>query len=202
MNAKFLNELREKLGVGLSEAMRLLKENGEDFEKCEKALYDEKIAQIIAATECQPHEAEASFQRFYDVEKAVKSLKNRASVCSVEGLAYDEPYGFVLSAFDENENELEGKNAVIIVPFSHFEKYLLESFQAVFPIENYIFENDNSFDVTGDNFFGKKEIFEIIEHLKSQKFPHENERIFVQKIIDWLTEKIAIAHEINVFGTL
>lgn len=75
MNTKFLNELREKLGVGLSEAVRLLKENGEDFEKCQKSLYDEKIAQIIAATDCLPHETKQIF-----VQKIIDWLTEKIAI--------------------------------------------------------------------------------------------------------------------------
>lgn len=202
MNIQFAKELKEKLGIGLSEAMALVKDCGEDFERCQKAVYDNQIAQIMTQTECSQEEAEACFKRFANVEKAVNFLKNKVFVFSVEGLAYDEPYGFKLYAIDENEDILQGKYAYIYVPFSHFERYLLDSFQVVFPIENYYDDENNRFDVMGDNFFGKKEVQTIINLLKTKTFHNKNERLFVQKLIDWLSEKIAFADEVVVYGTL
>ncbi len=75
MNFKFAKELKEKLGIGLSEALALVKEYGVDFERCKKAVYDNKITQIITQTKCSEEEAQACFQKFANVEKAVNYLK-------------------------------------------------------------------------------------------------------------------------------
>ncbi len=201
MNLQFANKLKEKLGIGLSEAMALVKDCGEDFERCQKAVYDKQIAQIMTQTERDRPEAITAFEQFSSVEKAIKYLNEKVDIFAVEDLEYDKPYGFQLWAEDENETILQGKYARIFVPFSHFEAYLLDDFKAVFPIENDYFE-DNCFDVTGVNYFGKKEVQSIICSLKTKTFSNENEQRFVQKLIDWLTEKIAFAHEIVVYGTL
>lgn len=201
MNVQFAKELKEKLGIGLSEALALIKEYGVDFERCQKAVYDNQIAQIMTQTECNQEEAEICLKRFANAEKAINYLKNKVFIFSVNGLASDEPYGFYLYAVDENKAVLPGKYAHIFVPFSHFEQYVQDSFAAVFPIDGY-YDEYNRFDLTGINYFGKKEVQTIIQSLKTKIFHHENEQIFVLKLIDWLTEKIEFSDKIAVDGTL
>lgn len=64
MNTKFLNELREKLGVGLSEAMRLLKENGEDFENVKKPFTMKKLPKSSQPPSANPTKPKRVFSDF------------------------------------------------------------------------------------------------------------------------------------------
>lgn len=197
MNTEFIKKLRETLDIPLNKALSLAKMHGEDIVLCQEAFREEQVRQIMAQTECDHDQAVAYLQRFNDPQKAIEAIQNQVYTLAVVNVDYHEPYGFQLWAETENGEIYKGNRYAVFVPFSHFEKYLLADFKEFFSDED-----EMAFDVTGTNFFNKLSIEKIIKKLNEKSFEKENERQFVQNIIDWLSEKINIAPIIVVNGTL
>lgn len=124
-------------------------------------------------------------------------MKPKITYICVQELPYHEPYGFQFWAEDENGTLCTDTPAYIYVPFSHFERYLLDVFQQVY------FEQENEdFDVMATHFFNLSSVQNITHRLNQKHFYGPNEQDFIQNIIDWLSQKSQSADTIVVNGTL
>lgn len=50
MNIEFAKQLMQTLGIPLQKAIELIQKQGEDITLCQKALYDERIQEIVYQT--------------------------------------------------------------------------------------------------------------------------------------------------------
>lgn len=199
-NLKFLKELKNSLQIPLRKAIELANQCGEDCEKCKKAFYEEKIKSIIQQTDCSFDEAKELLDIYKDTQKVIKKLSEKIIRITIANKPITEKYGFELWGEYENEKICYGNNAVIFIPFSHFE-LILDDFKSVFPIENYCSE-DNFFDITGTNSFDRKSINQIVKRILNKKYENQDEADFIKQITNWLIEKSKTAKNIIVFGNL
>lgn len=197
-----IKKLREELHLPLKIAMELVKEYGEDFEICQEKYHQNQISSIAQTTECDVNTARDYYIKYqYDVEKTIRKIRERVVKIRVdEGVPPVYPYGFQLYSLDSEGNFPNENNHFIFIHSEDFE-WIWDAFELVFPVE---FEGDmqHRFDATGSNYFGRKEVRQIISYLRNMKFDDEKVKIFAQKVADWLEKQLQYAQTIEVYGTL
>ena len=201
---KEIQTLKTEFVLPLQKAKALLEQTAGDLPAAIALCHQENIATIMAETECERWEAESVYERFnHNVEKAVKHICNTSLTISVDGRrdTSERGMGYIISALDTDLNNVSKRT--IFIPIEDFDQYLLEDFKSVFPL--YQPQNnkvENYFNCTTSNVFDPTLCRKIITQLRQHTFTDDKVKIFIEKIITKLEEKLPTCAYIEVYGNI
>lgn len=201
---KEIQILKNELALPLQKAKTLLEQTAGDIPAAIALYHQENIATIMAETECEHWEAESVYERFnYNVEKAVKQIFSTSLTISVEDKrdTSERGMGYLVSALDTDLNNVSKRS--IFIPIEDFDQYLLEDFKSVFPLyQPQCNKVENYFNCTTSNVFDSTTCRKIIAQLRQHTFTDEKVKIFIQKVIANLEEKLPTCAYIEVYGNI
>ena len=201
---KEIQILKTELALSLQKAKILLEQTAGDIPAAIALYHQENIATIMAETECEHWEAESVYERFnYNVEKAVKQIFSTSLTISVEDKrdTSERGMGYLVSALDTDLNNVSKRS--IFIPIEDFDQYLLEDFKSVFPLyQPQCNKVENYFNCTTSNVFDSTTCRKIIAQLRQHTFTDEKVKIFIQKVIANLEEKLPTCAYIEVYGNI
>ena len=201
---KEIQILKTELALPLQKAKTLLEQTAGDIPAAIALYHQENIATIMAETECERWEAENVYERFnYNVEKAVKHIFSTSLTISVEDKrdTSERGMGYLISALDTDLNNVSKRS--IFIPIEDFDQYLLEDFKSVFPLyQPQCNKVENYFNCTTSNLFDSTTCRKIIAQLRQRTFTDEKVKIFIEKIITDVEEKLSTCTYIEVYGNI
>ena len=201
---KEIQTLKTEFVLPLQKAKALLEQTAGDLPAAIALCHQENIASIMAETECERWEAESVYERFnHNVEKAVKHICNTSLTISVDGRrdTSERGMGYIISALDADLNNLPKRS--IFIPIEDFDQYLLEDFKSVFPLyQPQSNKVENYFNCTTSNVFDPTLCRKIITQLRQHTFTDDKVKIFIEKIITKLEEKLPTCTYIEVYGNI
>ncbi|KUJ60608.1 hypothetical protein AR687_16385 [Flavobacteriaceae bacterium CRH] len=203
MDNEKIKILRSRISIPLNIALQLLKKNNGDIELCEQEFHGNNIQTICTKTECDYQTAKDNYEICdYDIIKAVEKI-NQKQVIITTGKITDSKIGFIL--WPENsagEFYKTSKRNDAFIPTDDFD-IILKDFESVFAMRDASGTvKQESFDVTGHNFFDNKTCREIVEKISQIKNEDENVQVFITDLITWLNDKLVYADYIVVYGNL
>ena len=201
---KEIQILKTELSISLQKAKALLEQTQGEISSAVALYHQENIATIMAETECERWEAESVYERFnHNVEKAIKHIFSTSLNISVDGRkdTSERGMGYIISALDADLNSVSKRS--IFIPMEDFDKYLLEDFKAVFPLYQPQWDKvENHFNCTTSNIFDFTTCRKIIAQLRQRIFTDEKVKIFIEKIITDVEEKLSTCAYIEVYGNI
>ena len=201
---KEIQTLKTELALPLQKAKSLLEQTAGDISAAIALYHQENIATIMAETECEHWEAESVYERFnYNVEKAVKQIFSTSLTISVEDKrdTSERGMGYLISALDTDLNNVSKRSTFI--PIEDFDQYLLEDFKSVFPLYQPQWNKiEPHFNCTTSNVFDSTTYRKIITQLRQRTFTDEKVKIFIQKVIADVEEKLPTCAYIEVYGNI
>ena len=201
---KEIQTLKTELALPLQKAKALLEQTAGDIPAAIALYHQENIAAIMAETECEHWEAESVYERFnYNIEKAVKHIFSTSLTISVDNRrdTSERGMGYLISALDANLNNLPKRS--IFIPIEDFDQYLLEDFKSVFPLYQPQWDKvENYFNCTTSNLFDPTTCQKIITQLRQRTFTDDKVKIFIEKIITNVEEKLPTCAYIEVYGNI
>ena len=201
---KEIQTLKTELALPLQKAKALLEQTAGDIPAAIALYHQENIATIMAETECEHWEAESVYQRFnYNIEKAVKHIFSTSLTISVDNRrdTSERGMGYIITALDADLNNLPKRS--IFIPIEDFDQYLLEDFKSVFPLYQLQSNKvENYFNCTTSNVFDPTLCRKIITQLRQHTFTDDKVKIFIEKIITNLEEKLPTCAYIEVYGNI
>ena len=201
---KEIQTLKTELALPLQKAKTLLEQTAGDIPAAIALYHQENIATIMAETECEHWEAESVYERFnYNIEKAVKHIFSTSLTISVDNRrdTSERGMGYIITALDADLNNLPKRS--IFIPIEDFDQYLLEDFKSVFPIYQLQSNKvENYFNCTTSNVFDPTLCRKIITQLRQHTFTDDKVKIFIEKIITNLEEKLPTCAYIEVYGNI
>ena len=201
---KEIQTLKTELALPLQKAKALLEQTAGDIPAAIALYHQENIATIMAETECEHWEAESVYQRFnYNIEKAVKHIFSTSLTISVDNRrdTSERGMGYIISALDVDLNDVSKRS--IFIPIEDFDKYLLKNFKSVFPLYQPQWNKiEPHFNCTTSNVFDPTTCRKIIAQLRQRTFTDDKVKIFIEKIIANLEEKLLTCAYIEVYGNM
>ena len=201
---KEIQNLKTELALPLQKAKTLLEQTAGDIPAAITLYHQENIATIMAETECEHWEAKSVYERFnYNVEKTVKHIFSTSLTISVEDKrdTSERGMGYLISALDTDLNNVSKRSTFI--PIEDFDQYLLEDFKSVFPLYQPQWNKiEPHFNCTTSNVFDPTTCRKIIAQLRQHTFTDEKVKIFIQKVIANLEEKLPTCAYIEVYGNI
>ena len=201
---KEIQILKTELTLPLQKAKILLEQTAGDIPAAIALYHQENIATIMTETECEDWEAKSVYERFnYNVEKAVKHIYSTSLTISVNGERdkSERGMGYLISALDANLNNLPKRS--IFIPIEDFDEYLSSDFKAVFPLYQPQWDKiEPHFNCTTSNVFDSTTYRKIITQLRQRTFTDEKVKIFIEKIITDVEEKLSTCTYIEVYGNI
>ena len=201
---KEIQILKTELALPLQKAKSLLEQTAGDIPAAITLYHQENIATIMAETECEHWEAKSVYERFnYNVEKAVKQIFSTSLTISVEDKrdTSERGMGYLISALDTDLNNVSKRSTFI--PIEDFDQYLLEDFKSVFPLYQPQWNKiEPHFNCTTSNVFDSTTYRKIITQLRQRTFTDDKVKIFIQKVIANLEEKLPTCAYIEVYGNI
>ena len=201
---KEIQILKTELALPLQKAKTLLEQTAGDIPAAIAFYHQENITSIMAETECERWEAESVYERFnYNVEKAVKQIFSTSLTISVEDKrdTSERGMGYLISALDTDLNNVSKRSTFI--PIEDFDQYLLEDFKSVFPLyQPQCNKVENYFNCTNSNIFDSTTCRKIITQLRQHTFTDDKVKIFIEKIITDVEEKLSTCAYIEVYGNI
>ena len=201
---KEIQTLKTELALPLQKAKALLEQTAGDIPAAIALYHQENIATIMAETECEHWEAESVYERFnYNIEKAVKHIFSTSLTISVDNRrdTSERGMGYIITALDADLNNLPKRS--IFIPIEDFDQYLLEDFKSVFPLyQPQSNKVENYFNCTTSNVFDPTLCRKIITQLRQHTFTDDKVKIFIEKIITNLEEKLPTCAYIEVYGNI
>ena len=201
---KEIQTLKTELALPLQKAKTLLEQTAGDIPAAIALYHQENIATIMATTHCECWEAESVYERFnYNIEKAVKHIFSTSLTISVDNRrdTSEIGMGYLISALDANLNNLPKRS--IFIPIEDFDQYLLEDFQSVFPLYQPQWNKiETHFNGTTSNLFDLTTCQKIITQLRQRTFTDDKVKIFIEKIITNVEEKLPTCAYIEVYGNI
>ena len=201
---KEIQTLKTEFALPLQKAKTLLEQTAGDILAAITLYHQENIATIMAETECERWEAENVYERFnYNVEKAVKHIFSTSLTISVEDKRdiSERGMGYLISALDANLNNVSKRSTFI--PIEDFDEYLSSEFKAVFPLYQPQWNKiEPHFNCTTSNVFDSTTYRKIITQLRQRTFTDDKVKIFIQKVIANLEEKLPTCAYIEVYGNI
>ena len=201
---KEIQTLKNEFALPLQKAKTLLEQTAGDIPAAIALYHQENIATIMAATECERWEAESVYERFYyDVEKAVKHIFSTSLTISIEDKrdTSERGMGYLISALDADLNVVPKRS--IFIPIEDFDAYLSEDFKSVFPLYQPQWDKvEDYFNYTTSNVFDSTTCQKIITQLRQHSFDDEKVKIFIEKVISYLEEKLSTCTYIEVYGNI
>ena len=201
---KEIQTLKTELALPFQKAKTLLEQTAGDIPAAIALYHQENIATIMAETECERWEAESVYGRFnYNIEKAVKHIFSTSLTISVDSRkdTSERGMGYIISALDADLNSVSKRS--IFIPMEDFDEYLSEDFKAVFPLYQPQWNKiEPHFNCTTSNVFDLTACRKIIAQLRQRIFTDEKVKIFVEKVIAYLEEKLPTCAYIDVYGNI
>ena len=201
---KEIQILKNELALPLQKAKILLDPTAGDIPAAIALYHQENIATIMAETECEHWEAKSVYERFnYNVEKAVKQIFSTSLTISVEDKrdTSERGMGYLVSALDTDLNNVSKRS--IFIPIEDFDQYLLEDFKSVFPLYQPQWNKiEPYFNCTTSNLFDPTLCRKIITQLRQRTFTDDKVKIFIEKIITDVEEKLPTCAYIEVYGNI
>ena len=201
---KEIQTLKTELALPLQKAKTLLEQTAGDISAAIALYHQENIATIMAETECEHWEAKSVYERFnYNVEKAVKHIFSTSLTISVEDKrdTNERGMGYLISALDTDLKNVSKRSTFI--PIEDFDQYLLEDFKSVFPLYQPQWNKiEPHFNCTTSNVFDPTTCLKIIAQLRQRTFTDEKVKIFIQKVIADIEEKLPTCAYIEVYGNI
>ena len=201
---KKIQILKTELSIPLQKAKTLLEQTQGEISSAIALYHQENIATIMAETECEHWEAKSVYERFnYNVEKAVKHIFSTSLTISVEDKrdTSERGMGYIISALDADLNNVSKRSTFI--PIEDFDEYLSSDFKAVFPLYQPQWDKiEPHFNCTTSNVFDPTTCRKIIAQLRQRTFTDEKIKIFIQKVIANLEEKLPTCAYIEVYGNI
>ena len=201
---KEIQTLKTELALPLQKAKSLLEQTAGDIPAAIALYHQENIATIMAETECEHWEAKSVYERFnYNVEKAVKHIFSTSLTISVEDKrdTSEIGMGYLISALDTDLKNVSKRS--IFIPIEDFDQYLLEDFKSVFPLYQPQWNKiEPHFNCTTSNVFDPTTCLKIIAQLRQRTFTDEKVKIFIQKVIADIEEKLPTCAYIEVYGNI
>ena len=201
---KQIQTLKTQLALPLQKAKTLLEQTAGDIPAAIALYHQENIATIMAETECEHWEAENVYERFsQNVEKAVKHIFSTSLTISVEDKrdTSERGMGYLISALDTDLNNVSKRS--IFIPIEDFDEYLSSDFKAVFPLYQPQWDKiEPHFNCTTSNVFDPTTCRKIIAQLRQRTFTDEKIKIFIQKVIADVEEKLPTCAYIEVYGNI
>ena len=201
---KEIQILKTELALSLQKAKTLLEQTAGDIPAAITLYHQENIATIMAETECEYWEAKSVYERFnYNVEKAVKHIFSTSLTISVEDKrdTSERGMGYLISALDTDLNNVSKRS--IFIPIEDFDQYLLENFKSVFPLYQPQWNKiEPYFNCTTSNLFDPTLCRKIITQLRQHTFTDDKVKIFIEKIITNVEEKLPTCAYIEVYGNI
>ena len=201
---KEIQILKTELALPLQKAKILLEQTAGDISAVIALYHQENIATIMAETECEHWEAKSVYERFnYNVEKAVKHIFSTSLTISVEDKrdTNERGMGYLISALDTDLKNVSKRS--IFIPIEDFDQYLLEDFKSVFPLYQPQWNKiEPHFNCTTSNVFDPTTCLKIIAQLRQRTFTDEKVKIFIQKVIADIEEKLPTCAYIEVYGNI
>ena len=201
---KEIQTLKTELSIPLQKAKILLEQTQGEISSAIALYHQENIATIMAETECERWEAESVYERFnHNVEKAIKHIFSTSLNISVDGRkdTSERGMGYIISALDADLNSVSKRS--IFIPMEDFDEYLSEDFKAVFPLYQPQWDKvENHFNCTTSNIFDFTTCRKIIAQLRQRIFTDEKVKIFIEKIITDVEEKLSTCAYIEVYGNI
>ena len=201
---KKIQNLKTELALPLQKAKTLLEQTAGNIPAAITLYHQENIATIMAETECEHWEAKSVYERFnHNTEKAVKHIFSTSLTISVDSRkdTSERGMGYIISALDADLNSVSKRS--IFIPMEDFDEYLSEDFRAVFPLYQPQWDKvENHFNCTTSNVFDLTTCRKIIAQLRQRIFTDEKVKIFVEKVIAYLEEKLPTCAYIEVYGNI
>ena len=201
---KEIQILKTELSISLQKAKALLEQTAGDISAAIKLYHQENIAIIMAETDCEHWEAESVYERFnHNLEKAIKHIFSTSLTISVDGRkdTSERGMGYIISALDADLNSVSKRS--IFIPMEDFDEYLSEDFRAMFPLYQPQWDKvENHFNCTTSNIFDFTTCRKIIAQLRQRIFTDEKVKIFIEKIITDVEEKLSTCAYIEVYGNI
>ena len=201
---KEIQILKTALSISLQKAKALLEQTAGDISAAINLYHQENIATIMAETDCERWEAESVYERFnHNKEKAVKHIVSTSLTISVDGRkdTSERGMGYIISALDADLNSVSKRS--IFIPMEDFDEYLLEDFRAMFPLYQPQWDKvENHFNCTTSNIFDFTTCRKIIAQLRQRISTDEKVKIFIEKIITDVEEKLSTCAYIEVYGNI
>ena len=201
---KEIQILKTELALPLQKAKTLLEQTAGDIPAAIALYHQENMATIMAETECEHWEVESVYERFnYNIEKAVKHIFSTSLTISVEDKrdTSERGMGYIITALDTDLNVVSKRS--IFIPIEDFDEYLSEDFQSVFPLYQPQWNKiEPHFNCTTSNVFDPTTCRKIIAQLRQRTFTDEKIKIFIQKVIADVEEKLPTCAYIEVYGNI
>ena len=201
---KEIQTLKTELVLPLQRAKTLLEQTAGDIPAAIVLYHQENIATIMAETKCEHWEAKSVYERFnYNVENAVKHIFSTSLTISVEDKrdTSERGMGYLISALDTDLNYVSKRSTFI--PIEDFDEYLSSDFKAVFPLYQPQWDKiEPHFNCTTSNVFDPTTCRKIIAQLRQRTFTDEKIKIFIQKVIADVEEKLPTCAYIEVYGNI
>ena len=201
---KEIQNLKTELALPLQKAKTLLEQTAGNIPAAITLYHQENIATIMAETKCEHWEAKSVYDHFnYNVEKAVKHIFSTSLTISVEDKrdTSDRGMGYLISALDTDLNNVSKRS--IFIPIEDFDEYLSSDFKAVFPLYQPQWDKiEPHFNCTTSNVFDPTTCRKIIAQLRQRTFTDEKIKIFIQKVISDVEEKLPTCAYIEVYGNI
>ena len=201
---KEIQILKTELSISLQKAKALLEQTQGEISSAIALYHQENIATIMAETDCERWEAESVYERFnHNTEKAVKHIFSTSLTISVDARRdiSERGMGYIIGALDADLNSVSKRS--IFIPMEDFDEYLSEDFKSVFPLYQPQWDKvENHFDCTTSNVFDPTTCQKIIAQLRQRIFTDEKVKIFVEKVIASLEEKLPTCAYIEVYGNI
>ena len=201
---KEIQTLKTELALPLQKAKALLEQTQGEISSAIALYHQENIATIMAETDCERWEAESVYERFnHNKEKAVKHIFSTSLTISVDGRkdTSERGMGYIISALDADLNSVSKRS--IFIPMEDFDEYLLEDFRAMFPLYQPQWDKvENHFNCTTSNIFDFTTCRKIIAQLRQRISTDEKVKIFIEKIITDVEEKLSTCAYIEVYGNI
>ena len=202
--SKEIQTLKTELALPLQKAKTLLEQTAGDISAAIALYHQENIATIMAETECEHWEAKSVYERFnYNVEKAVKHIFSTSLTISIEDKrdTSERGMGYLISALDTDLKNVSKRSTFI--PIEDFDEYLSSDFKAVFPLYQPQWDKiEPHFNCTTSNVFDPTTCRKIIAQLRQRTFTDEKVKIFIQKVIVDVEEKLSTCTYIEVYGNI
>ena len=201
---KEIQNLKTELALPLQKAKTLLEQTAGNIPAAITLYHQENIATIMAETKCEHWEAKSVYDHFnYNVEKAVKHIFSTSLTISVEDKrdTSERGMGYLISALDTDLNNVSKRS--IFIPIEDFDEYLSSDFKAVFPLYQPQWDKiEPHFNCTTSNVFDPTLCRKIITQLRQRTFTDDKVKIFIEKIITNLEEKLPTCAYIEVYGNI
>ena len=201
---KEIQNLKTELALPLQKAKTLLEQTAGNIPAAITLYHQENIATIMAETKCEHWEAKSVYDHFnYNVEKAVKHIFSTSLTISIEDKrdTSERGMGYLISALDTDLNNVSKRS--IFIPIEDFDEYLSSDFKAVFPLYQPQWDKiEPHFNCTTSNVFDPTTCRKIIAQLRQRTFTDEKIKIFIQKVIADIEEKLPTCAYIEVYGNI